>query len=347
MIQEKKRMKIVLIGMLVLTQFLWQDSVAQTDTVQLIYRDKKVDILSESDGSGQKRVRFNDGVKVVQVDINFEDLVLPQVTPPTETFLVRKHPHFTIKELQPIYFNLNFRFGLNAIKNFDLVSLPFLDPHDSSSFESRFESVGNEVMESRNTALHFGVEVPTKFNQWKILVGLGIDAQKIKMDGQRFKFFEGSKGTPNSGYRYLANSDYALNYSLLDAYDNYFYLTHLSVPIEVKYQKPNGSYVKGGLQWNYLFSARQNISSRVNYSMLGMVYYKSEFDEAMYDVRKNLSKSVINASLGFGKGIIGGYASVNLNRMFTEAFYFNELPNVRTEKRTTRLFTMGIQLNIL
>lgn len=134
----------------------------QTDTLTIQYRDRQISVLSNSDGSGVKRVIFDDGYKTVKVDVDFQNELTPSAPITIEKILVSKHPAFKIKKVKPVYYTLDFQYGYSSMKNLDLVRT---DWETTEGFENMDDTeISNDVMESRHSALHFGLEIPTKYD---------------------------------------------------------------------------------------------------------------------------------------------------------------------------------------
>jgi len=310
---------------------------AQQDTLNLNFRDKEVQVLSDENGIGSKTLTFDDGARKtrVLVDFNAENTGIAKPTS-VENYYVKKQPSFETKKNRKIYYTFDVKLGISDLI---LFNPQYSNPTNGVSWGSQRHQ--NNVIESKNHAINFGIEIPSKWQNIYFQTGLGISSRKLAFDNNRFRI-----STFGPGYYYSnPNEPSTIDY---DDYIYNVYINSLTIPLVTNFKLGKKGWSSSiGIENNINFNARQSQGKNKEYSFLGMVYKGRASNFGSSNVQSNFTRYSVDGILSLNKGILGVYAGVNITSMFNDKFYSKEEPSFsHTLVREPFLLRYGLQLNI-
>lgn len=321
---------------------------AQQDTLNLNFRDKEVQVLSDEKGNGNKVLTFDDGLKKTRVAVDFNIEKTDVVSPPTsENYFVRKRPGFETKKNRKIYHTLNMRFGL--------IKLAYLRPESNQNISildsiEVYQSslVKNKILESKYHAINWGLDIPTNYKWLNIKTGVGLSSQKIFFDNGRFTLRPYS-----AGYSYAGEFLDSQQATWYDAGNVHILTSSINIPIELKFNlRKKARNFTIGVNNRFQFRAIQDLNSEIEYSYMGIVYknhpYFSSNPSFRDGINRNFKKYSLDGTITYGRSLFSVYITSNITPMFVPEFHKREYQNNEPYTRSFYPLSIrfGIQINI-
>ena len=322
---------------------------AQQDTLNLNFRDKEVQVLSDEKGYGSKVITLDDGLRKtkITVDFNAENSVSDDFNSPTENYYVKPRKGFELKrKRKKIYYTFDLTLGNS---DFMLFGLESSEPSYSISGEPQitYDRYKNNVLESKYHAISWGLDIPTRFKWLSVKTGIGYTSSKITFDNARFYIRD------LGGYSYIASPEsgssipYPNSQNTYDDYNNYLYSSSLQIPLTARFNlgKKGWSWDLG-VENHFTFGSSQFFDKDKQYSLFGIVYKnRPPFPAIFGTIQNNMRRYRLDGTLSLNKGIVGVYAGVNITSFFNTNFYRRQTETIDFKDRP-RLLKFGLKLNI-
>ena len=332
--------------------FIW----AQTDTVTLIYRDKKVEVKSDEYGQGKSKVTFNDGVKDVLVEVDFDPqnaLLDSTESVQEQNFFVRKTPYLWIGK-KKVHLTVGFSFGSNYLANlYAFESAEVINGQETYSFTK----VENNRESSDLTRIDVGLSIPTSIKHLTLHTGLGFYTHKLNFRGEQFNIYgENPHSFSEVGFDYIPTEVYrTLPVGTYGRTNESNYINKLVLPIAAKYTFGNTNwYTEIGLSADFLLTSKM-LRHYGNSKDLFGIHLDDDGTPSYYDegsLNANFRRVALSGRLEVGKGLVGLFVRSNLTPYFTPEFYTLEDEKTDFYKKdnnrrsVVRLLEYGVKLNV-